>query len=151
MYAAAAVAEQYGGGEAITEQAGNFPVLINVASRGYGIQAVHELGDPIGHVSWLIHPNDELPASPQQLYATAADDQTEVDIVVYESATVELNDEIRVNTELVKGRLTGLPPHQPAGQRVTVTFLLTDEGILEILASGPSGQKLNLRWQRPGS
>ena len=151
MYAAATVGEQYGEEQAIAELAGNFPVLINVASRGYGIHAVHELGDRVGYVSWLIRPNDELPASPQQFYATAADDQTEVDVVVYESATLELNDDIAVNTELVKGRLTGLPPHQPAGQRVTVTFCLTDEGILEILATGPSGQKLNLRWQRPGS
>jgi molecular chaperone DnaK len=102
-------------------------------------------------VSWLIRPNDELPASPQQVYATVADDQTQVEIVVYESATNQLNDEIAVNKELVKGLLTGLPPRQPAGQRVTVTFLLTDEGILEILATGPSGQRLNLRWQRPGA
>jgi molecular chaperone DnaK len=169
MYAAAAVGEQYGDehGTAsshtssrdssapalprIAELAGNFPVLVNVASRGYGIQAVHEIGDRVGYVSWLIHPNDELPASPQRVYATALDHQTAVDIVVYESATLELNDEIAVNTELVNGQLTGLPPHQPAGQRVTVTFLLTDEGILEIVATGPSGQKLNLHWQRPGS
>jgi molecular chaperone DnaK len=151
MYAAAAVGEQYGEEHALAEQAGNFPVLVNVASRGYGIHAVHERGDPVGYVSWLIRPNDELPASPQQLYATVADDQTQVEIVVYESATNQLNDEIAVNKELVKGVLTGLPPRQPAGQRVTVTFLLTDEGILEILATGPSGQQLNLRWQRPGA
>jgi molecular chaperone DnaK len=124
--------------------------LVNIASRGYGILAVNVIGDE-GFVSWLIQPNDELPASPQKLYSTVADGQTEVEIVVYESGTIALNDELRVNTELVRGLLTGLPPYQPAGQRVTVTFCLTDEGILEILATGPTRQQLNLRWRRPGA
>ncbi len=151
MYAAAAVGEQYGEERAANEVVGPVPELINIASRGYGIRAVNGQGDRVGYVSWLIHPNDELPASPQQIYATVMDNQTQVEIVVYESATIELNADLTVNTELVKGLLTGLPPHQPAGQRVTVTFCLTDEGILDILATGPSGRKLNLRWQRPGS
>jgi molecular chaperone DnaK len=150
MYAAASVGEQYGEDGSDTALAGPVPPLVNVASRGYGIEAVNGISERVAHVSWLIQPNDELPAAPQQLYATVANGQTEVEIVVYESGTVELNDEVAVNTELVRGLLTGLPPHQPPGQRVTVTFCLTDEGILEILATGPTGQKLNLRWQRPG-
>jgi molecular chaperone DnaK len=151
MYAATAVAERYGEDRSDAGLAGPVPPLINIASRGYGIRAVDDIGDEVGHVSWLIQPNDELPAAPQQLYATVFDGQTEVEIVVYESGTIELNDEVAVNTELVRGLLTGLPPHQPRGQRVTVTFCLTDEGILEILATGPTGQKLNLRWRRPGA
>ena len=150
MYAAAAVAEEYDGDTAhgfVTRRV----ELVNIASRGYGIKAVQGEHDLLGHVSWLIRPNDDLPASPQESYATVRNGQTQVEIVVYESATNVLNDELAVNTELVRGMLTGLPPRQPPGQAVTVTFCLTDEGTLEILATGPSGQRLNLAWQRPGT
>jgi molecular chaperone DnaK len=150
MYASATVAEDYDGDTAhgfVTRRV----ELVNIASRGYGIKAVQGEHDLLGHVSWLIRPNDDLPASPQESYATVRNGQTQVEIVVYESATNVLNDELAVNTELVRGMLTGLPPRQPPGQAVTVTFCLTDEGTLEILATGPSGQRLNLAWQRPGT
>ena len=151
MYAAARVAEEYGTRPGAGAVAGPVPPLQNVASRGYGIRAVDGRDDLEGHVSWLIRPNDDLPASPQAHYATVHRDQTRVEIVVYESATNVLNDDLAVNTELVSGMLTGLPPHHPAGQQVTVTFCLTDEGILDILATGPTGQRLNLTWQPPGT
>ena len=151
MYAATNVAETYHDRGADGSVAGPVPPLRNIASRGYGIRAVRGEHDHVGHVSWMIEPNDELPASPQETYATVRQGQTQVEIVVYESATPVLNDELTVNTELIRGMLTGLPPRQPPGQQVTVTFCLTDEGILDILATGPSGQQLNLTWQPPGT
>jgi molecular chaperone DnaK len=126
------------------------PMIENITSRGYGIMAVRDVRDKVGYVSWLIRPNDQLPAAPRESYKTVAANQTEVEIVVYESATNVLNDAIDVNTELVRGMLKGLPPGQPAGQPLEVTFQLGDEGILEITATGPSGQALRLEYKLPG-
>jgi molecular chaperone DnaK len=126
------------------------PKIENITSRGYGVKAVRDERDRVGYVDWLIKPNDQLPAAPQEGYMTIHPNQTEVECVVYESATNVLDDAIDVNTELVRGMLEGLPPGQPPGQPITVTFQLGDEGILKITAVGPTGQELRLAYTLPG-
>lgn len=162
---AGAVGESYGDGERTAtdpeerrRQGGylpgpvpNVPEIKNITSRGYGVKAVHNDQDTVGYVSWLIRPNDDLPAAPRDTYHTIYPNQTEVNIVIFESATNVLNDDVMVNKELVDGVLTGLPPGQPAQQPIDVTFKLGDEGILEILALGPSGQRLVLEYRLPGA
>ncbi|MGI9000567.1 MAG: Hsp70 family protein [Pseudonocardia sp.] len=140
---------QQGGGGYLPGPA--VPKLVNITSRGYGVKAVHDENDTVGYVSWLIKPNDELPAGPRDTYYTIYPNQTEVNVVVFESATNVLNDDVSVNTELVKGTLTGLSPNKPARQPIDVTFRLGDEGILEIVALGPTGQRLDLVYTLPGS
>ena len=128
----------------------NVPNIVNITSRGYGVRVRHSEQDPKLYVSWLIKPNAELPAAPRETYNTMFFNQTEVEIAVYESATNTLNDDPKLNKLLIEGMLTGLPPGKPAGQEIMVTFSLGDEGILEILATGPSGQKLTLEYTLPG-
>ncbi len=155
---AVAVAEDYTGGPSGSRPSGesylpapNVPKLVNITSRGYGVRTVEGEHDTIGHVSWLIRPNDPLPAAPKETYYTVSANQTEVNIAVYESATNVLNDDLAVNTELIAGVLTGLPPGKPPRQPIEVTFRLGDEGILEILALGSSGQRLTLEYKLPGA
>ena len=38
--------------------------IINVTSKGYGARVVKDESDKVGHIVWLIHPNDEIPARP---------------------------------------------------------------------------------------
>ena len=157
LFAASAVAERYtGSGHGAGSAQGYLPApsvpkLTNITSRGYGVKTVKDERDTVGFVSWLIRPNDELPAKPQQTYYTVSANQTEVNIAVFESATNVLNDDIAVNTELIAGVLKGLPPNKPPRQPIDVTFQLGDEGILEILALGPSGQRLTLEYTLPGA
>jgi molecular chaperone DnaK len=160
LFAASAVAvgESYGGGPGSGGSsaqnaylpAPSVPKLVNITSRGYGVKAVHGEHDTVGYVSWLIRPNDELPTAPQETYYTIYPNQTEVNIAVFESATNVLNEDITVNSELIAGILSGLSPNKPARQPIEVTFRLGDEGILEILALGPSGQRLILEYRLPG-
>lgn len=155
LFAASKVSEQYDseGGTAGADRllpGPAVPKIENITSRGYGIKAVRDARDKVGYVSWLIRPNDQLPAAPREGYKTVSANQTEVNIAVYESATNVLDDTIEVNTELVRGTLKGLPSGQPPGQPLEVTFKLGDEGILEITAVGPSGQELRLEYQLPG-
>jgi molecular chaperone DnaK len=127
------------------------PEIKNITSRGYGVKAVRGEHDEVGYVSWLIKPNDELPSAPKEQYFTVHPNQTEVSIAVFESATNVLNDDVAVNTELIAGLLTGLAPNKPARQPIEVTFRLGDDGILEIVALGPSGQRLALEYRLPGA
>jgi molecular chaperone DnaK len=126
------------------------PKIENITSRGYGVKAVRNEQDTVGYVSWLIQPNDQLPAAPKESYKTAYANQTAVEFIVYESATNVLDDAIDVNTELVRGMMEGLPPGQPKGQPINVTFQLGDEGILKIIAEGPAGRELRLEYTLPG-
>ena len=155
LFAASKVEEQYGSEDG-SERPGRLlpgpavPDIENITSRGYGVRTVRDERDKVGYVSWLIRPNDRLPAAPREGYKTVAANQTEVEIVVYESATNVLDDAIDVNTELVRGMLKGLPSGRPPGQPIEVTFKLGDEGILDITAVGPSGQELRLEYKLPG-
>lgn len=159
LFAASAVAESYGGDRPRGDQGDRYlpgpspsvPVIKNITSRGYGVKAIRDDKDTVGYVSWLIQPNDELPAAPRDTYFTVYPNQTEVQIAVYESATNVLNEDITVNKELIEGLLTGLPGGQPARQPIDITFKLGDEGILEILALGPSGRRLVLEYTLPGA
>ena len=158
LFAASAIAENYTGDTwqgylpgAEEEHVRAVPKLVNITSRGYGVKTVKNERDTVGFVSWLIKPNDELPAQTQQTYYTVSANQTEVNIAVFESATNVLNEDIAVNTELIAGVLKGLPPNKPPQQPIDVTFRLGDEGILEILALGPAGQRLVLEYTLPGA
>jgi molecular chaperone DnaK len=157
LFAASAVAENYTAGSTPDSASGQgylpgaVPNLVNITSRGYGVKTVKNERDTVGFVSWLIKPNDELPADPRQTYYTVSANQTEVNIAVFESATNVLNDDIAVNTELIAGVLKGLPPNKPPQQPIDVTFRLGDDGILEIIALGPTGQRLVLEYTLPGA
>ena len=126
------------------------PKVVNITSRGYGVKVVKDENDSVGFISWLIVPNDELPAAPEEEYFTVSTNQTEVKLAIYESATNMLNDDISVNTFLIDGVLKGLPPGQPPRQPIQVMFRLGDEGILEIIATAKSGERLKFEFTLPG-
>jgi molecular chaperone DnaK len=124
--------------------------IVNVSSKGYGVHVVDAPDDRVGHVAWLIRPNDALPCAPQETFRTVHPDQTSVAVRVFESLTSELDDAVDRNTELIDGVLEGLPPRQPAGQPVDVDLALGDDGILHIHARS-GGRDLRLDARISGS
>ena len=159
LFAAGAVAEQYDEDDPdrprdVAAGAGltNLPTLVDITSRGYGVLTNRRDGaDDDQFVTWIIEPQDELPAHHTESFATRYHGQTEVEIVVYESATNVLSEDPAANTELIRGMLTGLPPGKPAGQPVDVTHTLGPDGVLTIVATGPSGQELTLTYEIRGA
>ncbi|MEU4742625.1 Hsp70 family protein [Actinosynnema sp. NPDC023658] len=153
LFAANSVAETQGaespsrglpGGNAL-------PKIVNVTSKGYGIAVLRDSrkSDSDLVVAWLIKPNDEIPARPQDTFQTAHDQQREVEISVYESTTDVLSDELPDNLELVEGTLRDLPPG-PAGQPLEVSFNLESDGILHITATAANGQEIKLEAKISG-
>lgn len=130
---------------------GPVPRIINVSSKGYGIRAVDGPDDRVGHVEWLIQPNDPIPCSPQESFRTVHAGQTAVDISVFESPTTDLDDEIEANKLLIEGTLEGLSADQPAGQPLNVDFELGDDGILHVRARSENGKELTLEARISGA
>ena len=128
------------------------PAIVDVSSKGYGIAVVRDPRRPDGDqvVSWMIRPNDVVPAGPKDTYRTVEDDQTTVEISVYESTTDVLSEELGDNLKLVSGELVGLPERQPAGQPFEVEFNLGADGILRIKAVARNGKKLTLEAKISG-
>ena len=123
------------------------PKIINVTSKGYGVKVVDNARDTVGHVDWLIKPDDELPTGPRETYGTVSDNQVEVEVVVFESireaaAGEELSPAIGDHLELIRGILKGIP-RKRAGQPVEVSYDLGEDGVLTIHATS-HGQVLRL-------
>ncbi len=125
------------------------PVITNITSKSYGVRAVRHQDDHEGFISFIIDQNDELPVDKTERFRTVYDGQVEVEVKVFEQATDVPDENVDANTECVAGTLGPLPPKQPAGQPVDVTFRLDDEGILHILAES-HGRSLSLDYTIPG-
>jgi molecular chaperone DnaK len=160
LFAASSVAETDGSAPATsTGSRGSFlpskapvPTIVDVTSKGYGVAVVRDPQRPEAgqKVSWLIQPNDVVPASPRDTFRTVEDDQTTVNIAVYESTTDVLSEDLDDNLELVSGDLVGLPARQPAGQPIDVSFNLGADGILHITAVARNGKELRLEAKISG-
>ncbi|WP_328644902.1 Hsp70 family protein [Amycolatopsis sp. NBC_00348] len=154
LFAASSVAETDGSPSSMGSLPGGKPIpkIVDVTSKGYGIAIVRDPRNQDGEriVSWLIRPNDEIPASPRGTFRTVAHGQEMVEIVVYESKTDVLSIELPDNLELVKGDLVGLPPDQPAGQPLEVSFNLQADGILRVSAVASNGKELRLEAKISG-
>jgi molecular chaperone DnaK len=154
LFAANSVAEADGTPSPVTGLPGRtaLPKIVDVTSKGYGVAIVRDRRKSLDEmmVSWLIRPNNEIPAAPRDTFRTVEDDQVAVHIAVYESTTDKLSEELEDNLKLVEGDLTGLPPNQPAGQPLEVSFNLGADGILHITAISDNGKKLKLEAKISG-
>jgi molecular chaperone DnaK len=157
LFAAGTVAEEYGedaaerlGAARLLPGSSKVPVLVDITSRGYGVRTRRSRRDPNEYVEWIIKPQDELPVNHTVPFETLEDGQTSVEVVVYESATNVLSDDPTANTELIRGDLVGLPPGKPAGQPLEIAHRLDRDGVLRIVATGPSGQELRLECEIRG-
>jgi len=155
LYAAHQVAElgeddpEHGSGDR-PKLPGPAPTIINVTSKGYGAKVVDDHRDMVGHIEWLIRPNDEIPTGPRETFQTVSHNQTAVHIEVYESTTSELSNVLTEHIKLVDGELVGLPPGRPAGQPVSVNYDLGDDGILRVTAAA-DGRELRLEAEISGA
>ncbi|TKY84915.1 hypothetical protein EX895_005995 [Sporisorium graminicola] len=99
-------------------------LLLDVTPLSLGIQT---LG---GVFTRLINRNTTIPTKKSQVFSTAADGQTAVDIQVYQGER-EL---VRDNKLLGNFQLTGIPPAPKGVPQVEVTFDIDADGIMHVSA-----------------
>jgi molecular chaperone DnaK len=106
-------------------------VLVDITPHSLGIRCLDEsMGFPFEYrFAPIIHRNTPLPASRSELFHTARDGQTEVDIDVYQGE----NEDVRRNHRVGRFLVQGLAP-VPAGNPIVVQLDLNLDGMLKVSA-----------------
>ena len=106
-------------------------LLLDVTALSLGIET---LG---GVCTKLIERNTTIPTSKSQIFSTAADNQTAVDINVLQGERPMAKD----NTSLGKFQLVGIPPAPRGIPQIEVTFDIDRNGIINVKAKDLGTQK----------
>lgn len=125
----------------------------NVLPKAFGVKVVDTTDPdwqdkPLYHyVTHLVHANDRLPVVREAVHRTIYDDQTAVDIELYEQSGAEEGRELDQNKALTDGAgMLGPFPPMPAGSPLDITMRISDEGLLDLSAvERGSGKALNIQ------
>jgi molecular chaperone DnaK len=117
--------------------------ITTVVPRAFGL-GVTDISDPARRrqlVDHLLHANDPLPATVgPKTYYTVDDDQTAIEVTIWEQAGAAESDQIENNTEIGGSVISGLPP-LPKGSPVETTFDMDEMGTLRVHAVEASTRK----------
>lgn len=107
-------------------------VLVDITPHSLGIKCLDEYSGFAGfpfRFAPIIHRTTPLPASRSELFNTAYDRQTEVEIEVYQGES----EDVRHNHRIGNFRIQGLAP-VPAGNQIVVQLDLNLDGMLKVAA-----------------
>lgn len=105
--------------------------ITNVLSRTYGIQVLNERNEC--EISNILMINAKLPATCKKQYYTSADNQSMVQLSIYESRSTEDNMALEDRQPLTSIDMKFTQP-VPKSTPLDVTFALDNSGILHIVA-----------------
>ena len=110
-------------------------LLLDVTPLTLGLETVGEV------MTSLIERNTTVPVTKSQIFSTAADNQTAVDIQVLQGERTMSSD----NMSLGRFRLEGIPPAPRGVPQIDVTFDIDANGILNVMAQDKAtGKKQNI-------
>jgi molecular chaperone DnaK len=117
-------------------------LLLDVIPLSFGIETMG------GIATKLIERNTTIPASRSQIFSTAADNQTSVEVHVYQGERGMASD----NKSLGRFILDGIPPAPRGMPQVEVTFDVDVNGILSVKAKDKaSGKEQSIRIEARSS
>lgn len=113
------------------DQAVSDLVVTDVASHSLGVEVTREIAGKrhAGFFSPIIHRNTVIPTTKLEVYQTVRDDQTAIDLEIYEGEARRVQDNHRLGVLEIKGL-----PKSAAGTDFSVRFTFDLDGILEVEA-----------------
>jgi Fe-S protein assembly chaperone HscA len=99
-------------------------LLLDVTPLSLGIETIG------GMMSTIIPRNTTIPTKARENYTTFADNQTGVEVNVYQGE----RDRVKDNRRLAAFTLKGIPPLPAGAAKVEVTFMIDADGILHVSA-----------------
>jgi molecular chaperone DnaK len=106
-------------------------ILVDITAHSFGVEAVNMTfeGEQLVYTP-IIHRNTPLPVSKSEIFSTLHDNQTEVDVTVYEG-----EDPLPKNNTLIgQFRVEGLR-RAPEGNPIVINFNLDLNGMLKVTAT----------------
>eukprot|EP00992_Anisonema_acinus_P012269 TRINITY_DN8013_c0_g2_i2.p1 TRINITY_DN8013_c0_g2~~TRINITY_DN8013_c0_g2_i2.p1 ORF type:complete len:259 (+),score=138.27 TRINITY_DN8013_c0_g2_i2:257-1033(+) len=100
-------------------------LLVDVLSLSLGIETIG------GVMTKLLERNTAIPAKQEKVFSTTQDDQTHVQIQVFEGERAMTKD----NRQLGSFTLSGIPPAARGVPQIEVVFSVDENGLLEVSAS----------------
>lgn len=119
--------------------------VTNVLSRGVGLEFVDPDRGMKKHISFVAHTNETLPLEPDPISAaTVADNQTSVNLALYEQGGDEESEEPEDNRQLKEVDLPFARP-MPKGSPIDINMTITSEGLIRVKAVDPeSGASVDM-------
>lgn len=108
-------------------------VVIDVTPLSLGIETVGQV------MSVVVKRGTIIPSEKTQVFTTNQDNQTEVDISVFEGERALTKD----NHRLGRFQLTGIPPAPRGTAQIEVTFKVDEAGILSVAARDKASKSEN--------
>ncbi len=106
-------------------------LLLDVTPQTLGVETLGGVATP------LIQRNTTIPARRKETFTTAADNQTEVEIVIFQGERPMARD----NKVLGNFKLVGIPPAPRSVPKIEVTFDIDANGILNVSAKDTATSK----------
>ena len=138
--------------ERILDPKGNLKVhVVDSATHNFGLTPINNDGDQYIYV--MIPKMAEVPCEVVEPFTTVEDDQETMLIEVVEGLEQGLLKKDIPPPDFDKKKigeclLTGIPPKQPKGYPVDVTFKHTEDGTLYVKAEGKNGETVDVKIQR---
>lgn len=111
--------------------------VTNVCSRGFGVLVQREDADAL-FAYFLTHRNDRLPLQVDETFYTVSNNQTAVNLRVFEQGGGDESERVEDNNILIEGAIEGIPAGFERGTEVKVTFAMAADGTLDVIARHPS-------------
>lgn len=125
----------------------NAPSVQRTCSQGFGVAYVADPETERLEVEFMVHRDDPLPVTASQTFRTRFENQTSVDVTLYEQNSPEESREPASNTELKTAVITGIPTGYPAGSPIEITMSMNENGMITGEAIHvESGQSCTIEW-----
>ena len=134
----------------ILDSTGNLKVhVVEGATHNLGLTPVNDDGEK--YIDVMIPKMTDVPCEVVNTYVTVEDDQRNMLIEVVEGLEQDVLTESILDFDEKKiGEclLEGIPPNQPQGYPVSVTYKYNLDGRLEVIAKGKNGEEVQAEFQR---